>query len=91
MIYTDSRYADGVVALNYNAKAQKTGVTVFRDFPVAYSEFYYYTWTERDRIDLVAQVHLGDSNLWWQIMDYNPELLNPYNIPVGTLMRIPSA
>lgn len=89
MIYTDSRYADGIVALNYNAKAGKTGITVFRDYPTNVSDFYYYTWTERDRIDLVAHRLLGDPNLWWYIMDFNPEILSPFNIPIGTILRMP--
>lgn len=89
MIYTDSRYAEGIVALSRDARSGTTAVSVFREFPDNASEYFYYTWTERDRIDLVAHNLLGDPNLWWYIMDYNPEQLNPFNIPIGTLIRIP--
>lgn len=89
MIYTDSRYADGVVVRSFDARKSSYGVTLFRQFPEGVSEFYYYTWTQRDRIDLVANEFLGDPNLWWVIMDYNPEIVNPLDIPLGTVLRIP--
>jgi hypothetical protein len=89
MIYTDSRYADGVVVRSFDARANTYGVTLFRQFPDSESEFYYYTWTQRDRIDLIANELLGDPSFWWVIMDYNPEILNPFDIPLGTVLRIP--
>jgi hypothetical protein len=62
-----------------------------RQFPAAVAQFTYYTWTQRDRIDLIADRFLGDPSLWWVIMDFNPEQLNPMTIPVGALLRIPNA
>jgi hypothetical protein len=37
----------------------------------------------------VAYQLLGEANSWWRIMDYNPEILDALNIPIGTLIRIP--
>lgn len=91
MIYTDSRYASGVVVKSYDARKSAHSVTLFRQFPSSTSDFYYYTWTQRDRIDLLAFELFGDPSLWWEIMDYNPELPNPFDIPVGTVLRIPGA
>jgi hypothetical protein len=91
MIYTDSRYADGIVVRSLDGRKNKFELTLFRQFPSDSSQFFYYTWTQRDRIDLVASEFLGDPTLWWVIMDYNPELSNPSTIPVGTLIRIPGA
>jgi hypothetical protein len=89
MIFTDSRYATGVLAKSVDARNDSYQLTVFRQFPSSSSSFYYYTWTQRDRIDLVAAELLGDPNLWWLIMDYNPEILNPFDIPLGASLRIP--
>lgn len=89
MIYTDSRYASGVVVKSYDARKPAYSVTLFRQFPSSTADFYYYTWTQRDRIDLLADELLGDSSLWWAIMDYNPEIPNPFDIPIGTVLRIP--
>ena len=89
MIYTDSRYADGVVVKALDARKNSYELTLFRQFPESQSEFYYYTWTQRDRIDLVAYKFYSDPNLWWVIMDYNPEYPNPFDIPLGATLRIP--
>ena len=44
-----------------------------------------------DRLDALANKYLGDSQLWWQILDINPEVINPFNITPGTQLRIPNA
>lgn len=47
--------------------------------------------TEGDRIDLIAHRVLGDDTAWWKIADANPEILDWTNLPVGTVLRVPSA
>jgi hypothetical protein len=90
MIFKDSRYVDGTLAEAYNPKTGIYHVTVFRKFPTSKTRFYLYTWNEEDRIDLIAHERLGHAALWWKIMDFNPEIINPMNIPVGTTIRIPN-
>ncbi len=91
MIYSDSRYASGSFSKPYSVKRNSYNLSVLRQFPTDQSSFSYYGWRERDRIESVAARLLGDSNLWWRIMDYNPELTDPFNIPLGTAVRIPSS
>ena len=90
MIYTDSRYATGKLFNAYNSRVADYSVTVFRSFPNEKTDYFLYTWKESDRIDIIAKNFFGTSAIWWKIMDYNPELLNPFNIPVGTTIRIPN-
>jgi hypothetical protein len=66
-------------------------ISVVREFPEIRQAFFYYTWDSSDRIDLLALEFLNDPELWWQIMDLNPEVSNPFSILPGTLLRIPSA
>ena len=88
MIYVDSRYADGnVIAIETSSGPS---IAVLRQFPDDSSRFYGYVWKEKDRIDLVANLLLGSPSLWWRIMDFNPEVINPFAITVGTVLRIPS-
>jgi len=91
MIYTDSRYASGTFSKTYSVNRASYNLSVMRTFPTDQSSFYYYSWRERDRIETVAATLLGDSNLWWRIMDYNPEIIDPFNIPLGSTVRIPSS
>jgi len=86
----NSRYATGFLFNAYRNKDKKYHATVFRRFPVSSAKFFLYEWKEEDRIDHVARKYLNDSALWWKIMDFNPEILNPETISGGTLIRIPN-
>jgi hypothetical protein len=90
MIYTDSRYATGTVIKAQDARNETYRLGVYRNFPNAKFSFYYYTWVVGDRIDIVSNHLLGSPTFWWKIMDANPELIDPFSIPVGTTIRIPS-
>lgn len=90
MIFSDSRYADGTLITAFDSRKNNYAVGVFRQFPIETASFYYYTWNASDRIDLVALNLLGDVDLWWRIMDFNPEINDPVNIAAGTVIRIPS-
>jgi len=90
MIYTDSRYAEGQLIKTYDARKNNYSLAVAREIPTSSSEFYYYTWATRDRIDLLAHRLLGSADLWWKIMDFNPEIGNAFDIAPGTVLRIPS-
>lgn len=46
-------------------------------------------WTQGDRIDYLAQIHLGSVHLWYRIMDMNPHVSDPNHIAPGTLLRVP--
>lgn len=90
MIYADSRYADGYLQKSLDARTNSYSVGVMRSFPSESSSFYYYVWTARDRLDKLALELLGNPGLWWRILDYNPEISNGLDIPVGTTLRIPN-
>lgn len=88
-IYLDSRYADGPLFRAHDARSGNDLITVFREWPILASNFDVYEVNEIDRIENIAVQFLGKSELWWRIMDFNPEVLNPFEIPPGTLLRIP--
>lgn len=89
MIFTDSRYADGYLQKNYRARNDSYELSVYRDFPEETSTFIYHVWRTRDRIDKLASRYLGSPKLWYRIMDYNPEIVNVFEIKPGTVLRIP--
>lgn len=90
MIFKDSRYATGNITKAYRPANDDYQVVVYRTFPTVKSRYSVYTWKEQDRIDLVAKQFLGAPNLWWKIMDFNPEVINPFDISPGTTLRIPN-
>ena len=91
MIYLDSRYATGTLFTAWDSRKSQYNLTVFRNFPSYQQKFDHYQWTAVDRLDLLANKFLGDSSLWWMITDINPEIVDPSDIPVGTILRMPRA
>ena len=89
MIYLDSRYADGTLFIAQEPKSSDYVLTVFRNFPTYSISYYWYEVTENDRIENIATKTLGKPHLWWQIMDINPEVLNPFELRPGLQLRIP--
>ena len=89
MIFLDSRYLDGTIAKAYDARTGSYELGVFRTFPAYSLRFFYYDWVETDRLDDLALKFVGSSDLWWQIMDLNPQILDPFSIAPGTQIRIP--
>lgn len=90
-IHGDSRYAEGRVPFKaHDSRTNTYQATVMRSFPYQTNQFYYYVWLDNDRIDKVAYKLTGDEQFWWRIMDFNPEIIDPLNIPVNSLLRIPN-
>lgn len=90
MIDSTSRYADGLYSQTLNADGVSYSVYVFRQF---YAEgtwrYVNYLFAEGDRVDILADLFLGSSARWHEIMDINPDIPDPLNIKPGTLVRIP--
>lgn len=90
MIFLDSRYNDGKIVKARDSRTGKPQVSVFRIFPTDVAAYFIYEWVETDRIDNVAHRFLGSPNLWWRIMDFNPDIIDPFTIKPGTQLRIPN-
>jgi len=52
-------------------------------------DFHEVTSGEEHMIDLIAHNYYGNENLWWIIAEAN-KIINPFFIPAGTILRIPS-
>jgi prophage DNA circulation protein len=91
MIFTNSRYATGTINKVFDSRNNKYQVSVSRVFPTKTKEISYYYWAEKDRMDIIATRFLGNPDRWWEIMDLNPEIVDPLNIPLGTKIRVPYA
>jgi nucleoid-associated protein YgaU len=90
MIERVSRYYDGPLAqIKYKYTSNYT-ISVFRKFSkekkVDYIE---YTWVDGDSLGQLADYFIGGSKYWWEIMEINPEISDPFKITPGTIIRIP--
>jgi len=91
MIFLDSRYVDGTLTKTWNPRKQQYDLVVLRNWSTYVQSYFYYNWVETDRLDNLATKYLGNPSMWWEIMDINPEILNPFSITPGTQLRIPNA
>lgn len=90
MIFSDSRYADGNVYRAYNQLKQDYSVTVTRTFPEKEAAYWVHEWQHGDKLDLLAYRYYRNSDEWWRILDFNPQIVNPLFIEPGTQLRIPN-
>lgn len=88
MIFVNSRYETAPVSYVLDPKARETRPTVMRPYRPLRSEKFY-IWRSGDRIDILAQQRYGKADLWWQIMDANPGIIDPNSIRPGTVLRVP--
>lgn len=91
MIYLDSRYADGVLQKTWHAGKRNYQLVVTRQWSSYVQSFFVYEWVEGDRLDILANKYLGNPGSWWEILDINPDIINPLEIAPGTQLRIPNA
>lgn len=49
----------------------------------------YYTYLEGDTLDGIAFKYYGNANLYWAILDANPQYLSEMDIKVGDVLMIP--
>jgi hypothetical protein len=90
MIFTNSRYANGFFSQSLNKDYSDYNTFVLRNFNSSEEQTYgNYTFTEADRIDILAEIFLGSPKFWHLIMDINPEIPDAFNIKPGTIIRIP--
>jgi len=85
MIYSGSRYADGIAVVQPDDT-----VGIRRVFPRPTQAFVLYTWKVTDRLDVISAKKLGGPENWWKILDANPLIQNPSDILPGQQIRIPS-
>jgi hypothetical protein len=85
-----SRYYTGTLAQTPNKYTGVYEISVFRKFTdnkkVSYTS---HVWSEGDSLGSLAKAFGLGAKFWWEIMDINPEIIDPFAIIPGTIIRIP--
>ena len=90
MIERVSRYYDGPLLQTQNKYTNDYNISVFRSFPQTKQVSYIlYTWKEGDTLANIADTYGVGSKYWWEIMDINPEITDPFTIEPGTVLMVP--
>ena len=90
MIERVSRYYDGPLAQTPNKYTGTYEISVFRKFPTSNPVKYIsYTWKNGDNLSSLSEYYGSGAKYWWEIMDINPEISDPFSIEPGTVLRVP--
>lgn len=90
MISEVSRYSTGYYGQITDPRTLDTNTYLFRrQNSVGEKSYYEYIFKQGDRIDMLSHVFLNDAKYWYLIMDLNPNIIDPFNIAPGTVVKIP--
>lgn len=85
-----SRYFDGPLAQIKNKTTGAYEIAVFRKFPEKYTVNYIeHTWQDGDSLAGLANKYLNNPQLWWRIMEINPEVADPFSFVPGDVVKVP--
>jgi len=90
MIERVSRYYNGPLAQTVDKTTGQYVISVFRKFPTSkVVRYIMYTWKDGDNLSTIAEHYGSGAKYWWEIMEINPEILDPFYIKPGTVLRVP--
>lgn len=90
MIERVSRYYDGPLAQTKDKYTSQYVISVFRAFPESKTVNYItHIWKEGDSLTRLSKEYGLGTRYWWEIMEINPEIMDPLAIPLGTSLRVP--
>lgn len=90
MITPQSRYANTPVTTITDHRGPHQVMAPVPNYTGSFA-FTYYQVEEGDTPEWIAYSTYDDGRLWWTIANANPEILDWTDLPVGTILRIPSA
>lgn len=92
MIKENSRYYSSTVDyVAFSSGTEKNPIVIYDFDNISNSTYILHTYITGQRLDQIASMYYsGRSDLWWVIAEYNPEIKDFFNIPSGTLLRIPN-
>ena len=90
MIERVSRYYDGPLTQTPDKYTGDYVISVFRSFPDSRTINYIsYVWKEGDSLSYLSETFGVGAKYWWEIMEINPQIVDPFDIAEGTVIRIP--
>lgn len=90
MIERVSRYYDGSLTQTVDKYTGEYIISVFRNFPDNKNINYItYTWKNGDSLSSLSEVFGVGVKYWWEILEINPEIFDPFEITEGTILRVP--
>ena len=92
MIKENSRYyLSDVDHVAFEDGGAKNPIVLYNFDDLSNVSYSIHTYIDGERLDQIAARYYNNRcDLWWFIAEYNPEVRDFFNIPAGTLLRIPN-
>jgi hypothetical protein len=85
-----SRYYDGPLSQTQHKYTEEYIISVYRKFKDKPGiKYIQHVWEEGDTFAHLAEMHGIGAKYWWEILDINPEILDPFYVVPGTIVRVP--
>ena len=90
-IFQGSRYEYSVVDFVATSEDADANAVVFYSFDeLGVFSYLEHTYVQGERLDSIANRYYDRPDMWWTILDHNPEIDDPDNIQPGKILRIPN-
>ena len=89
-VYADSRYyASTTGYVKLTGDGDKKPILFYTPDNLTNISYYQHVYVNGESLDQIAYKYLGRPELWWAIVEYNPEVVDFFNIAPGTVLRVP--
>ena len=90
-IFQGSRYEYSVVDfVSVDTDADANAVVFYNFEDLGVLSYVEHTYVQGERLDVIANRYYRRPDLWWIILDANPQIKDPLVIKPGTTLRIPN-
>jgi len=90
-IYKGSRYEYSTIDFVSTTAGGQANPIVFYEFSTLGTLTYFeHQYVQGERLDQIANKYYKDSEYWWIIPEFNPQIVDFTDIPEGTVLKIPN-
>jgi len=90
-IYKGSRYEYSTIDFISKTVGGYANPIVFYQFStLGKINYFEHSYLPGERLDQIAATYYKNPEFWWLIPEFNPQITDFTNIPVGTVLKIPN-
>jgi len=90
-IYKGSRYEYSTIDFVQTASDGAPNAVVYYGFSsLGLTSYREHIYKDGERLDAIAYKYYKNPSFWWLIAEYNPEILDFFEVQPGTTLRIPN-
>jgi hypothetical protein len=90
-IFRGSRYEYSTIDyVATTAELVEEPIVLYTASDLGLTRYWEHTYVEGERLDSIAYKYYKNSEYWWLIVEYNPQINDFINLTAGTVLRVPN-